>query len=149
MECHWRIQRGARDVSPISLGPISFNFMQFLGKFGKIVNYPLPPRVGAPPRGNPGSAAVISFIFMQYSAKILANNSFLPQVQGLAPPLHLENLGSATAVDFIWTRTIRGPHKAKSNNSTNKVTKSVTSFIMHSQLGSKRVTDNLLVCCQM
>ena len=32
-------------------GPNSFNFMQFLGKFGKIVCWRLPPRVGAPSSG--------------------------------------------------------------------------------------------------
>ena len=39
-------------------GPNSFNFMQFLGKFGEIVCWHRGPpwRVGAPPRGNPGSA---------------------------------------------------------------------------------------------
>ena len=37
--------------------PNSFNFMQFSGKFGKIVCWRPPWGVGAPPRGNPGSAA--------------------------------------------------------------------------------------------
>ena len=38
-------------------GPNSFNFMQFLGNLAKsYVGAPLPPRVGAPPRENPGSA---------------------------------------------------------------------------------------------
>ena len=36
------------------------------------------------------------FNFMQFSAKILANNRFLLQNQGLAPPCHLGNPGSAT-----------------------------------------------------
>ena len=36
------------------------------------------------------------FIFMQFSTKILPNNRFLPQIQGLAPP-HLGYPGSATA----------------------------------------------------
>ena len=39
-------------------GPNSFNFMQFLGKFGKIVCWrpPSPGELAPPPRGNPGSA---------------------------------------------------------------------------------------------
>ena len=38
-------------------GPNSFNFMQFLGAFGKIVCWrPLPRELAPPPRGNPGSA---------------------------------------------------------------------------------------------
>ena len=36
-------------------GPNSFNFMQFLGKFGKIVCWP-PRGLAPPPRGIPGSA---------------------------------------------------------------------------------------------
>ena len=40
-------------------GPNSFNFMQFLGKFGKIVCWRPPPgELAPPPRGNPGSATV-------------------------------------------------------------------------------------------
>ena len=38
-------------------GPNSFNFMQFLGKFGKIVCWRPPPgELAPPPRGNPRSA---------------------------------------------------------------------------------------------
>ena len=39
-------------------GPNSFNFMQFLGKFGKIVCWRPPPpgELASPPWGNPGSA---------------------------------------------------------------------------------------------
>ena len=47
----WAYLRGARDACPPS--PNSFNFMQFLGKFGKIDRMlaPLPWRVGAPISG--------------------------------------------------------------------------------------------------
>ena len=39
----------------------------------------------------------ISFIFMQFLAKILPNNEILPQTQGLIPPPpSLGNPGSAT-----------------------------------------------------
>ena len=34
----------------------SFNFMQFWGKFGKIVCWRPPRELAPPPRGNPGSA---------------------------------------------------------------------------------------------
>ena len=37
-------------------GPNSFNFMQFLGKFGKIVCWRSPGELAPPPRGNRGSA---------------------------------------------------------------------------------------------
>ena len=37
-------------------GPNSFNFVQFLGKFGKIVCWRPPGELAPPPRGNPGSA---------------------------------------------------------------------------------------------
>ena len=40
-------------------GPNSFNFMQFLGKFGKIVCWRPPGELAPPPRGNPGSATDI------------------------------------------------------------------------------------------
>ena len=40
-------------------GPNSFDFMQFLGKFGKIVCCRPPPGELAPPWGNPGSAAAV------------------------------------------------------------------------------------------
>ena len=51
--------RGERGTPPG--GPNSFNFMQFLGNFGKFVCWRPPPLwgVGAPPRGNPGSATVL------------------------------------------------------------------------------------------
>ena len=39
------------DAPPPPWGPNSFNFMQFLGKFGKIVCWRLPWRVGAPSSG--------------------------------------------------------------------------------------------------
>ena len=39
-------------------GPNSFNFVQFLGKFGKIVCWRPPGELAPPPRGNPGSATV-------------------------------------------------------------------------------------------
>ena len=37
-------------------GPNSFNFMQFLGKFGKIICWRPPGELAPPPRGNPRSA---------------------------------------------------------------------------------------------
>ena len=37
-------------------GPNSFNFMQFLGKFGEIVCWRPPGELVPPPQGNPGSA---------------------------------------------------------------------------------------------
>ena len=46
--------RGCEGLAPHPR-PNSFNFMQFLGKFGKIVCWCPPRRFGAPPRGNPGS----------------------------------------------------------------------------------------------
>ena len=47
---------GARDAPPG--GANSFNSMQFLGNFGKIVCWRPPPpgELAPPPRGNPGSA---------------------------------------------------------------------------------------------
>ena len=47
---------GARDACSPPGGPNSFNFMQFLGKFGKIVCWRPPGELAPPPRGNPGSA---------------------------------------------------------------------------------------------
>ena len=53
--------RGARGHRPP--GPNSFNFMQFLEKFGKIVCWRPPPRgeLVPPPRGNPGSATALGY----------------------------------------------------------------------------------------
>ena len=45
---------GSRDARPRV--PNSFNFMQFSGKFGKIVCWCPPGELAPPPRGNPGSA---------------------------------------------------------------------------------------------
>ena len=45
------LRGGARDVRPPPGGPNSFNFMQFLGKFGKIVCWRPPWGVGAPSSG--------------------------------------------------------------------------------------------------
>ena len=47
--------RGAQGTHPPG-GPNSFNFMQFLGNFGKIVCWRPPGELVPPPRGNPGSA---------------------------------------------------------------------------------------------
>ena len=54
------LRGGARDARPPA-GPNSFNFMQFLGKFGKIVCWQsyvgtILGELAPPPRGNPGSA---------------------------------------------------------------------------------------------
>ena len=46
------------DAPPSPRGPNSFNFMQFLGKFGKIVCWHPPESWHPQPRGNPGSANV-------------------------------------------------------------------------------------------
>ena len=40
-------------------GPNSFNFMQFLGNFGKIVRWRPPGKLVSPPGGNPGSATAL------------------------------------------------------------------------------------------
>ena len=45
---------------PPPRGPNSFNFMQFLGKFGKIVCWRPPGELAPPPRGNPGSATAFN-----------------------------------------------------------------------------------------
>ena len=47
---------GREGRAPPPGGPNSFNFMQFLGKFGKIVCWRPPGELAPPPRGNPGSA---------------------------------------------------------------------------------------------
>ena len=47
---------GVREMYPPPGGPNSFNFMQFLGKFGKIILAPPPGELAPPPQGNPGSA---------------------------------------------------------------------------------------------
>ena len=52
--CSGGSKGGARDARPPG-GPNSFNFMQFLGKFGKIVCWRPPGELAPPPRGNPGS----------------------------------------------------------------------------------------------
>ena len=41
------------------LGPNSFNFMQFLRNFGKIICWRPPGELAPPPRGNPRSATEI------------------------------------------------------------------------------------------
>ena len=52
------LRGGARDSRP--RGPNSFNFMQFLGKYGKIVCWRPPGELAPPPQGNPGSVTVKS-----------------------------------------------------------------------------------------
>ena len=56
---HWSVVnlRGAQGMCT-PWGPNSFDFMQFLGKFGKIVCWRPPGDLAPPPRGNPGSATV-------------------------------------------------------------------------------------------
>ena len=48
---------GTRDMRPPG-GPNSFNFMQFLGNFGKFVCWCPPGELVPPPQGNPGSITV-------------------------------------------------------------------------------------------
>ena len=48
--------KGAQGMRAPPGGPNSFNFMQFLGNFGKIVCWRPPGELAPPPRGNPGSA---------------------------------------------------------------------------------------------
>ena len=64
---------GARGTSAPPPGPNSFNFMQFLEKFGKIVCWRPPGELAPPPRGNPGSAtalAITSKIFEYFNSLI-------------------------------------------------------------------------------
>ena len=49
-------------AAPPPGGPNSFNFMQFLGKFGKIVCWRPPGELASPPQGNPGSATAKSLL---------------------------------------------------------------------------------------
>ena len=60
------------DVPPSPGGPNSFNFMQFLGNFGKIVCWRPPGELAPPPRGNPGSATV--YVFISHLLKILKSS---------------------------------------------------------------------------
>ena len=53
------LREGTRERAPPLGGPNSFNFMQFLGKYGKIVCWRPPGELAPPPRKNPGSATVI------------------------------------------------------------------------------------------
>ena len=50
---------GVRGTCPPQ-GRNSFNFMQFLGKFGEIVCWRPPGELAPPSRGNPGSATAIA-----------------------------------------------------------------------------------------
>ena len=104
------------DAPPPPGGPNSFNFMQFLGKYGKIVCWRPPWGVGAPSSGkswirhcqrkhygrartppppqhtHPG---LTSIIFMQFLAKILSKIiGFWSKLRGWHPRL---DPGSATA----------------------------------------------------
>ena len=59
--------KGEGHPSSFPGGPNSFNFMQLLGKFGKIVCWRPPPGELAPPtQGNPGSATALSPIFFNF-----------------------------------------------------------------------------------
>ena len=53
-----RSKGGCKGHVPPLGGPNSFNFMQFSGKYGKIVCWCPPGELAPPPRGNPGSATV-------------------------------------------------------------------------------------------
>ena len=80
---------GAGARPPPSKRPNSFNFMQFSGKFGKIVCWRPPPGQLAPPWRNPGSAAVFYFnvsgiiqtIWLHYLPVMLKFRIFAGQCQ--------------------------------------------------------------------
>ena len=59
-------------------GPNSFNFMQFLGNFDKIVCWCPPGELAPPPRGNPGSATAfkVNFLAFQLLSNSNHNSSF-------------------------------------------------------------------------
>ena len=52
--------KGREGRASPSGGPNSFNFMQFLGNFGKIVCWCPPGELAPPSRGNPGSATAVN-----------------------------------------------------------------------------------------
>ena len=55
----------------------SFDFMQFLEKFGKIVCWRPPPlgELAPPPRGNPGSASAVFYVGISYIDIILGKGT--------------------------------------------------------------------------
>ena len=61
---------GARDACAPPGGPNSFNFMQSLGHFGKIVCWRPPGELAPPPRGNPGSATA-SYLLLLSKPRLL------------------------------------------------------------------------------
>ena len=69
---------GARATPPGD--PNSFNFMQFLGKYGKIVCWRPPGALAPPPQGNPGSAtgSVGYDINSNLNGKIGLDSYYLP-----------------------------------------------------------------------
>ena len=71
--------RGARPSRPP--GPNSFNFMQFLGKFGKIVCWHPPGELAPPLPGNPGSATDLVLILRSHfqGVIVLIENSVSSQ----------------------------------------------------------------------
>ena len=64
----------------------------------------------ADPRGARDPRGPISFIFMQFSAKILPYNRLSHRTQGLAAPCRLANPGSATA--FLSSTVKIGPKRS-------------------------------------
>ena len=108
------------DARP-SQGPNFFLFMQFLGKFGKIVCWWSQVGLAPLPRRNSGSATIggskggrqgrmpprgpNSFIFMQFSAKIIA-------ILGVGAPPG-ENPGSATGHWLVFCICLTSVTRAK------------------------------------
>ena len=70
-------------------------------KFDKKLQNPLTDPRECQECSNASSLGPNSFILMQFSVKILLNNRFLPQTQGLGPPNYLRNPGSATGTHVL------------------------------------------------
>ena len=62
--------KGARGMRAPLGGPNSFDFMQFLGKCGKIVCWCPPGQLAPPPRGNPGSATDVGRTIQLYQLEV-------------------------------------------------------------------------------
>ena len=77
MDCV-RVARGG-SLSTLHRGPNYFNFMQFLGKLGKIVCW-TPWKVSSPTFGNPESALYMSLYFRNYVLETSRSARQLPPV---------------------------------------------------------------------
>ena len=115
-KCQWRIYIVKFWTRAPPGGPNSFNFMQFLGNFGKIVCWRPPWGVAPPPRGNPGSATECICNLFLFSSRKRVKLSHCPPKCASHIYSHLFRTEFMHSLWLIGLKELHGFSLSKSKN---------------------------------